>query len=51
MTAQILDGKATAKAMREDLAQRVSALKERGVTPGLATVLVGSDPASESYVA
>ncbi|WP_147109377.1 bifunctional methylenetetrahydrofolate dehydrogenase/methenyltetrahydrofolate cyclohydrolase [Nesterenkonia populi] len=51
MAAQILDGRATARALREDLAERVAKLKEQGVTPGLGTVLVGSDPASESYVA
>ncbi|NLS10390.1 bifunctional methylenetetrahydrofolate dehydrogenase/methenyltetrahydrofolate cyclohydrolase [Nesterenkonia sp. MY13] len=51
MAAQILDGRATAKAIKEDLAQRVSALKAKGITPGLGTVLVGSDPASQSYVA
>lgn len=50
MTAQILDGKATAATIKQELAQRVAALKERGVTPGLATVLVGDDPASHSYV-
>lgn len=50
MTAQILDGRATAKAIKADLAQRVAALKEQGVVPGLGTVLVGSDPASQSYV-
>jgi len=49
--AQILDGKATAKALKADLAERVSALKSRGVTPGLGTVLVGADPGSQSYVA
>lgn len=50
MTAQILDGKATAKAIKADLTERVAALKARGFTPGLGTVLVGSDPASQSYV-
>lgn len=48
--AQILDGKATAAAIKKELTERVAALKERGVTPGLATVLVGDDPASHSYV-
>lgn len=48
--AQILDGKATAAAIKQELTERVAALKERGVTPGLATVLVGDDPASHSYV-
>lgn len=50
MTAQILDGKATAKAIKADLTQRVDALRGRGCTPGLATVLVGDDPASHNYV-
>lgn len=50
MTAQILDGKATAKAIKSDLTQRVDALRARGCTPGLATVLVGDDPASHNYV-
>ncbi|WP_150462078.1 bifunctional methylenetetrahydrofolate dehydrogenase/methenyltetrahydrofolate cyclohydrolase [Nesterenkonia ebinurensis] len=51
MTAQVLDGRVTAKAIKADLAERVAALKARGITPGLGTVLVGSDPASQSYVA
>ncbi|MGO1193376.1 MAG: bifunctional methylenetetrahydrofolate dehydrogenase/methenyltetrahydrofolate cyclohydrolase [Nesterenkonia sp.] len=51
MTAELLDGRATAKAIKEDLALRVESLKEQGITPGLATVLVGADPASRSYVA
>lgn len=50
MTATILDGKATAAAVKADLATRVAALRERGVTPGLATVLVGDDPGSHAYV-
>ena len=50
MTALKLDGRATAAAMKEDLAQRVAKLKEQGITPGLGTVLVGADPASQSYV-
>lgn len=50
MTAQILDGKATAKAIKADLTQRVEALRARGCIPGLATVLVGDDPASHNYV-
>lgn len=49
-TARILDGKATAAAIKGELAERVQALKERGITPGLATLLVGEDPASQSYV-
>lgn len=51
MTARVLDGKATAATIKAELAQRVSALRERGVEPGLATVLVGDDPGSRSYVA
>ncbi|GAB2623016.1 bifunctional methylenetetrahydrofolate dehydrogenase/methenyltetrahydrofolate cyclohydrolase [Streptomyces capparidis] len=51
MTAQILDGKATAAAIKSELAARVESLKARGVTPGLGTVLVGDDPGSRSYVA
>ncbi len=50
MTAQPLDGKATAKAIKAELTERVARLRERGVVPGLATVLVGEDPASHSYV-
>ena len=50
MTAQTLDGKATAAAIKAELAERVAALKERGITPGIATVLVGADPASQLYV-
>lgn len=51
MTAVILDGKATAAAIRADLAHRVAALHAAGQVPGLATVLVGDDPGSHSYVA
>ncbi|MFF0556017.1 bifunctional methylenetetrahydrofolate dehydrogenase/methenyltetrahydrofolate cyclohydrolase [Streptomyces sp. NPDC020472] len=51
MSAQILDGKATAAAIKSDLTVRVAALKEKGITPGLGTVLVGDDPASQKYVA
>ncbi|MGW9113629.1 bifunctional methylenetetrahydrofolate dehydrogenase/methenyltetrahydrofolate cyclohydrolase [Microbacterium sp. NPDC055683] len=50
MTAQILDGKAASDAIKAELADRVAALKEKGVTPGIATVLVGADPASQLYV-
>ncbi len=50
MTAQRLDGKATAAAIKAELTTRVAALAERGVRPGLATVLVGDDPASQNYV-
>jgi methylenetetrahydrofolate dehydrogenase (NADP+) / methenyltetrahydrofolate cyclohydrolase len=51
VTATILDGKATSATIRAELAQRVAALKERGIAPGLGTVLVGDDPGSHSYVA
>ncbi len=51
MTAQILDGKATAASIKSDLKERVAALKERGVTPGLGTLLVGDDVGSQKYVA
>lgn len=50
MTAQRLDGKATAATIKVELATRVAALRGRGVVPGLATVLVGDDPASQNYV-
>jgi len=50
MTAQKLDGTATAAAIKDELRARVAALKERGITPGIATVLVGADPASQLYV-
>ncbi|MCU0277803.1 MAG: bifunctional methylenetetrahydrofolate dehydrogenase/methenyltetrahydrofolate cyclohydrolase [Candidatus Nanopelagicales bacterium] len=51
MTAVILDGKQTASTIRAELAARVEALKLTGITPGLATVLVGDDPGSHAYVA
>jgi methylenetetrahydrofolate dehydrogenase (NADP+)/methenyltetrahydrofolate cyclohydrolase len=50
VTAIILDGKATAAEIKDELRVRVKALAERGVTPGLGTVLVGADPGSEAYV-
>jgi methylenetetrahydrofolate dehydrogenase (NADP+) / methenyltetrahydrofolate cyclohydrolase len=50
MTAQILDGKATAAEIRSALGARVAALAERGIVPGLGTILVGDDPGSRSYV-
>jgi len=50
MTAQILDGKAFAKKIKEDLAKQVLELKAQGVTPGLGTILVGDDPGSRQYV-
>jgi methylenetetrahydrofolate dehydrogenase (NADP+)/methenyltetrahydrofolate cyclohydrolase len=50
MSAQILDGKAVAVAIKAELTVRVTALKAKGITPGLGTVLVGDDPGSHSYV-
>ncbi|GEA15950.1 bifunctional protein FolD [Moorella sp. E308F] len=50
MPAQILDGKQIAAAVREEVKQEVARLKEQGITPGLAVVLVGDDPASQVYV-
>ena len=50
MTAQKLDGTATLRTIKSELAERVTALKARGVTPGLGTVLVGDDPGSHWYV-
>jgi len=51
VSASILDGKATAAAVKADLKERVAALAARGVTPGLGTILVGDDPGSRAYVA
>ena len=50
MTAQLLDGKATASAIKSELTARVATLRERGVVPGLGTLLVGEDPGSTWYV-
>jgi len=50
MTAQIIDGKQVAADMRAELKAEVAKLKEQGIVPGLAVVLVGEDPASKSYV-
>lgn len=50
MSAEIIDGKAVAAAVRDRVAREVERLREHGVTPGLATVLVGDDPASAVYV-
>jgi methylenetetrahydrofolate dehydrogenase (NADP+)/methenyltetrahydrofolate cyclohydrolase len=50
MTAQLIDGNALSRQLRADVAQRVQALKARGVTPGLAVILVGDNPASQVYV-
>jgi methylenetetrahydrofolate dehydrogenase (NADP+)/methenyltetrahydrofolate cyclohydrolase len=51
VTAEILDGKATAAAIKSELAVRVAKLAEQGVVPGLGTILVGDDPGSRAYVA
>ncbi|MGO1459032.1 MAG: bifunctional methylenetetrahydrofolate dehydrogenase/methenyltetrahydrofolate cyclohydrolase [Flaviflexus sp.] len=51
MVAEVLDGKATAQTIKDELAARVAALKEKGIVPGLGTVLVGDDPGSQKYVA
>lgn len=50
MTAQIIDGTAISAEIRADVGRRAAALRARGVTPGLAAVLVGDDPGSISYV-
>lgn len=50
MAATILDGKATAAAIKSELATRVAALKALGIHPGLGTILIGDDPGSHSYV-
>lgn len=50
MTAQILDGKAILATIKSELTERVARLTARGATPGLGTVLVGEDPASQWYV-
>ncbi|WP_102192503.1 bifunctional methylenetetrahydrofolate dehydrogenase/methenyltetrahydrofolate cyclohydrolase [Microbacterium aurantiacum] len=50
MTAKILDGKAAAASIKAELTERVAALRALGIIPGIATVLVGADPASQLYV-
>ena len=50
MTARILDGRAVSAQIRSEVSERVRALSEKGVTPGLAAVLVGDDQASRIYV-
>jgi len=50
VTATILDGKAAAAAVKQDLAERVARLRGSGIAPGLGTVLVGDDPGSRAYV-
>jgi methylenetetrahydrofolate dehydrogenase (NADP+) / methenyltetrahydrofolate cyclohydrolase len=49
-SAQLLDGKSLAASIKVNLAQRTTALKAKGITPGLGTILVGDDPGSHSYV-
>jgi len=51
MTAQIIDGKAIAQEVRAEWKVRADALKAKGITPGLAVIIVGEDPASKVYVA
>lgn len=51
MTAQLLDGKAVAAAIKAELTERVAGLAGAGIVPGLGTVLVGDDPGSRAYVA
>ncbi len=50
MTAQLIDGNALSRQTREQVSQRVATLKAQGITPGLAVVLVGENPASQVYV-
>ncbi len=50
MSAIVLDGTATARTVKAELAERIAALKQRGIVPGLGTLLVGEDPGSLSYV-
>ena len=50
MAAEILDGKVMSEKLRAEIAERVAGLKAKGITPGLAVILVGNDPASEIYV-
>ncbi len=51
MTAQIIDGKAIAQQVRAEWKERADVLKAQGITPGLAVIIVGNDPASKVYVA
>ncbi|MED3660769.1 bifunctional methylenetetrahydrofolate dehydrogenase/methenyltetrahydrofolate cyclohydrolase FolD [Ureibacillus sp. FSL K6-8385] len=50
MMAQIINGKEIGEKIRKEIAEKVKELKEKGVTPGLAVILVGDDPASQTYV-
>jgi len=51
MSAELMDGRAVATAIKTDVRKRVAALTERGLRPGLGTILVGDDPGSKTYVA
>jgi len=51
MSATILDGRALAASIKQDISARVEELKQKGITPGLGTILVGDDPGSLAYVA
>jgi methylenetetrahydrofolate dehydrogenase (NADP+)/methenyltetrahydrofolate cyclohydrolase len=51
VSARLLDGKATAARIKDELRERVDALRDKGITPGLGTLLVGDDPGSHAYVA
>ena len=50
MAAKIIDGKEISETIRRELKNRISVLKEKGITPGLGVILVGNNPASRSYV-
>lgn len=50
MTAQIIDGKAIAQKIKDEIAEATQELKQKGITPGLGFILVGEDPASQTYV-
>ncbi len=50
MSAQLIDGNALSRQLRADVAQRAAALRARGITPGLAVILVGDNPASAVYM-
>jgi len=50
MSAVIIDGKALGRSIEDDLSERVTALREQGVTPNLAVGIAGEDPASQVYV-
>ena len=50
MSAKLLEGKPVADAVMRDVTERTATLRTRGVVPGLATILVGDDPASAGYV-